>query len=782
MKKIANLIRDEDIVICSREVQKYLQEVEFKNKLIKFKMMDYPTYFKTILGEISSYALIALQKDSVPYEYAKVLVRNYLLKKYLKIENNAIKNVTKLIESYFSRDEYCYNQLVFKKTYFINADKSNDYLVILQKILPNYEFIDLEDGNAKIYLTCCNTVEVEIINLINRVSKKLLETEEEIVDIYIPSSEYLPTLYKMLDFYQISYTVEPNIVLYDLEITKKLIIFLDSNYQNFSSFTNLFEEAIRKLEDQSFVHLPKLIAICNEFIHFNISDYIYIRNEIISKFKNTKIDEVKDKSRCRIHLKLPELIYGKIFYIVGVNQNQVPVFKTDDDFFSDKIKEEVGLFSSTKKNLWNIEKLKRMISSTKECFISYSLDQHKVKSTWLAELENINLLEPDLENIASKKFDNFLLGKSFDIYDTYGVIDNNIHHLYNDDIAKIYHSYNNQFSGTFKLNDPLSLSYTKINLFYECAYHYYLDYVLRINKIKDNEPILIGNYFHEMLRKLLEEKITIESLENETEGFKSQNEILKTKQNEYYFNRYLEYLKQAFKYITSFHNRGLFNEIEYETLVEKTFGRDLIKGIIDKKMSFINNNEKYVALIDYKTGSTTIELAKLEYGLNMQIPYYFYLLNDQKIKFIGGYLQKIIPSKIYLNDGDKTLEEQFFEEYQYLGYTTSNQKNLTIIDKEYQTKSIIRGLKATKNGIHASFFKKTFNDDEFEKIKKIVDEKILNAIQQIHDGKFMINPKIIDQETTCKNCPYISICFRKYADFIKIKLDKDLNFIRKERL
>ena len=64
-----------------------------------------------------------------------------------------------------------------------------------------------------------------------------------------------------------------------------------------------------------------------------------------------------------------------------------------------------------------------------------------------------------------------------------------------------------------------------------------------------------------------------------------------------------------------------------------------------------DNDKTIVSLIDYKTGNADINLKYKDYGLNMQLPIYIYLINHSKLKNIkiaGFYLQKIhleVPKK-----------------------------------------------------------------------------------------------------------------------------------------
>ena len=68
-------------------------------------------------------------------------------------------------------------------------------------------------------------------------------------------------------------------------------------------------------------------------------------------------------------------------------------------------------------------------------------------------------------------------------------------------------------------------------------------------------------------------------------------------------------------------------------------------GIIDK----ISHNNSHAIITDYKTGSVSSTLDNLNYGLNMQLPVYLYLIkNSQELNFevTGLYLQKLLNTPV----------------------------------------------------------------------------------------------------------------------------------------
>jgi ATP-dependent helicase/DNAse subunit B len=78
-------------------------------------------------------------------------------------------------------------------------------------------------------------------------------------------------------------------------------------------------------------------------------------------------------------------------------------------------------------------------------------------------------------------------------------------------------------------------------------------------------------------------------------------------------------------------------------------------------------------------------------------------------------------------------------------------------------------------------YAKTLSEEEMHNLVNLVDKKIDEAINNIENAKFDINPKHLstDKEITgCKYCSYKDICFRKNEDIKELNKYKDLSFLK----
>ena len=186
------------------------------------------------------------------------------------------------------------------------------------------------------------------------------------------------------------------------------------------------------------------------------------------------------------------------------------------------------------------------------------------------------------------------------------------------------------------------------------------------------------------------------------------------------------------------------------------------------------NNKLVLAVVDYKTGNTNIDLKYLDYGLYMQLPIYLYLLKKSS-KFshatiAGFYIEQILHD--IPNISKKSLEETRKDNLKLQGYTNSDEDIIALIDDKYLEGNIIKGLKAKKDGTLNNY--KVLSNEEMDNLTNIVDEKIDEVINNIKKGNFPINPKIIKNKLdSCKYCSFKDICFKTKDDEIIIGGEED---------
>ena len=770
-----------DYVVCDRGYISIIQrEFDTKdNKIIDFKIMDYHAFKEDFLGKVTNECLIELVKAGYSIFHAKQLVDNYYIYRFLNIDDKRYEKASLIIDKYYHLDPILRNILLANKIYFINPNRSDNVINLILKLDSQIVIKNIAVQNlTKAFVTECDNIEDEVDNLTNRVVCLYRNDPTKIYNIYIPSDEYLPYINRNFNLYGINYSIDNYDSLYDLDCVKDLINFLDK-HNNFSP--TLINEYLLTVDLSD--SLEKLIEVINDFVRYDENDYPYFRELFILKLKETKINK-KQKTNINVCLRLGDNTENELYFMLGFNQNVIIKALSDDDFFDDHIKERYNLYVTKDKNEYLKNDFLNKILAMKNLYISYQTDNHLIPSVMLDRLKEeveVEFLNCDFFNITSSKYAMYQTGKYLDEFEVYQKINENLKKIYEENYLDEYQSYDNKFNGNFRVMNKLNLSYTQMDTYSSCKYQFYLKYILKVREYIDPKNTEVGNYFHKMLSDFIQISADSSEIEKLTENYLNENQISKTNQKKYYYQKYQFYLRKVLKYIETFDERSQFNESCYEKEFTKQVTNDSVVGRIDKMLIVKKGNQSKVVVIDYKTGNTIIDLPLIEHGLSLQIPFYFYLLGDiENTEIIGGYIQKVIPSKIYENNPKKDYEENYFDEYQYNGLTIDAEENLGLIDSNYLTeKSVIAGLKVKSDGnFYKNFIDKTLTSEEINKIKQIVDQNVRQALANIHTGNFAINPKIIDNKTTCTYCKYYSICNHKYANYVHLKKDKELSFLR----
>lgn len=669
------------------------------------------------------------------------------MKQYLD-ENNLLHysenflqyiNSKNIVTTYGKTDfitDYLFNRL--NNVTFIEKDTSFKHSI--------YEFGFIEDEIEYV----AHNIATLLDNGININSIKLVNAGDE----------YSSIIEKIFNFYNIPINMNKKIRLYDLNIIKSFIDLLKNN--NINTALELFKDKYDLNNNCNLNIYNKIINVLNNY--YFINDYSNDIEFIIEGLKNTYIKENK-LINCIDIIRLEEIINDDYYYfLIGFN-NKFPKFYKDEDYLSDKTKILLGYKDSNQinKNIKNYYISK--INSTKNLSISYKLKDYfnsYLVSTLVDEVnsELIKNYELNSDTSYSKKYDKVKLSKYLDDFYKFSHKNPNLGILYNTYGKDEYDSYDNSYKG-IKSNkyidmkeNKLSLSYSSLDEYYKCGFRYYLNNVL--NEKEDSFAIYIGNLYHEVLSKIYDDNFDFEESYNEA---LSKREL--TNKEEILLIKLKEELKQNITLLKNQLKNSSLKRSVCEGKIEidiKSKASVVLKGFIDKIM--ISDDKQYAYVVDYKTGKPKIDFDNLSDGLNMQLAIYMYLMSKSSdyanVFLVGCYLQKIL-------DDDVNKDELKLE-----GYTFNDVNTIKLIDNNYLDKSFISGIKVKKDG-SLSDSKKLFDSSYYEEILSIVEQKIEEAINNIINAKFDINPKVVKGENiSCKFCKYKDICYKKYKDSVVI--------------
>lgn len=709
---------------------------DYNNKTIYNLMKNYQINYDTALIYLNNIYYISDKLNSSKMNKLRE-IKEYLDTKNLLIYNKHFQNYVKTKEIYI----YGYNHI---SKYQLNILNNLNYKIINK----NYNEYQIN----KIYKA--NYIEDEVIFVANEISK-LIKNNIDINNIkIIAQSEYNEIIKRIFKLYNIKVITKPSSIYSAFECKKIL-----------NNLNNL-DEILEKIENNNLKN--KIINVLNNYSFIDNKEEV--KELIIHDLKNTYLD--KDNFGIKL-IDIEDPITDQDYvFLMGFNKENLPRIHKDNEYFNDKEKEILNLDQSNELNIKEEENIIKIIKSIKNLTITYKLydsSNNYTKCDLFDDVEEKEITIDDYTN--SNEMNKALLTKKLDNLVKYNVKEKDLDLLFSN-YAIPYMQYDNSYHKINKdkiykyLDNKLLLSYTSFDNYNRCKFKYYLNNILKINTIKDDFAIIIGNVCHYVLSNIDKEDFdTYTYFDNylkEQRVFSKREEFFLTNiRKEMPF--IVETIKKQLTYSTF--DKRMYEEKVYVN-IDKTV-KVTFMGVIDKVLYKEEDGVTYLAVIDYKTGSTDIKLDNKEYGIGMQLPIYLYLSSKMKlqnVKVAGFYLQKLLSNNL-----DNTIDYQTAKEntLKLEGYSVNNESILSKFDTTYNNSKLIKSMKTSSNGFYA--YSKVLTEEEIESLIKETDSQINKAIDSILDADFTIDPKVINGENvSCKFCDYKDICYRR---------EKDLNYI-----
>lgn len=702
-----------------------------------------------------------MNKYNVNINIAKIYLENlYFLK---DLEDNKVKFLNAL-----KKDLDENNLLIYNKE-FRKYLENKDITVYNKSKLSKEEKRILEGLNIRIENNLNNNYEPSIyeaenieeeVEYVIRSIKELLCKNVDINNIkIIASKEYNKYLDYFCDLFGLPINIASDNTFYGTKIASKFLELYD-NYE--------IDEIIDKLSDEE--NINDLITIVNKSV---LVDDKYARKEfIINDLKTSKVKGVLYKNAIEIGSLDDYYSSDDYVYLIGCNRGIFPKVYNDDNFLSDKILDELGLDTSVEKNKLEIKKNLEFIRNIPNLVITYNLfDGEKVKypSNIIEELKvDVKKIEIDRRISYSKSLSNLSYAKDLDNLYKYND-EGKYLKMYQKNLNIPYKEYNNTYFKVDKallkdsLESGITLSYTSLEMYNECSFKYFLNSIMKLNIFENTFKIVVGKIVHHILEIGLDKKLDIDL---EISNFIKDLDFSFGPKELFYLHKITKEIEFLLDYLEEQKKHSKLNEylFEEEISIDKSYdGIDItFKGVIDKVMMTKYNDKEVIAVIDYKTGDKNIKLDTLEYGINIQLPIYLYLLKKSsrfKNSVIAGfYIEKVLNNCLNI-DKNKSLETLKKENLRLQGYTNSNKTIISLLDDNYLDSKMIKGLRFKNDG---SFYStsKVLSNEEMDKLIIVVDEIIDKVIKSIVNGDYEINPKVIKgKNIACEYCKFKDICY-----------------------
>ena len=753
----------EGLIIAPNHIKKeILKNISKQKKLINIKIMNKEEFIKNYYGTYKKEALyFIMQKFNLNYLIAQKYLDNiFINSQVIKPFFDVLKKENLLMQTSNFKDNLNHINIIGYEDidpYIINDLKQYD-LKIINKTPGNI------DNSAREFTSQTE----ELVFVATDIIDKIMHKNIDINDIFVSgiTNDYKSELIRIFNLFHIPFSFKSNSSLYSSNITQTFLKKLNETKNIEESLNSIPSSGLKNqiIDILNNLELPQIDDIAIEIITAKMQNITVENNEIKNSVQIININEITDKT--------------KHYYILGLNQGIIPHIYKDDDIITDKEKASLGILTSMQKNEIAKQNIKYLIKTFPYLTISY-----KLKDTFntyfpsfiISEL-NLNVKkEHKISYEYSNDYNKLKLGIMLDNYFNYNQKDDNLNLLYNKYQSLPYSTYDNQYKLIDKdllkanLKNGLTLSYTSLNNYALCPFKFYVKHILKLEPFEETFPLLIGNLFHFVLSHLYDENFDIEK---EYYGYLKDKTL--TPKETFYIDKLYEILKEDIEIIKWQDSHSLYQNHLTEKPVEIDESKDIkitFKGVIDKINYHEENGKINAIIIDYKTGNVKSTLDNINYGLNMQLPTYIYLVqkglgNEYQVN--GFYLQKILTEhELDSEDTEKDIKKSL----KLNGYTINNEDIIKNIDDTYENSEIISGMKTSKNGFYA--YTKVVNRDEINKITKITENNISTTIDNILNANFKIEPKRVDNKNiSCNYCPFKDICFVKETDIKDLKTVK----------
>lgn len=749
---------------------------------------------ETVLKEITPFTHIKfitkkelLKNVFFDYDYASIY---YLHKHYGYSFDNAeeilnnlsnIKNVSDktyvLLNIYNDLKD---NNLLKKNSLFKNSFDGYDVYVYgysehdveiksaLNVLNIEYNYVQKYSPLPKHKVLHFKTIEDEVLHVFNKIGN-LIDNGVSLNNIYIYTlpDNYELVIKKISSYYSFPVEGLTSTRLFDSPIFKKYLSLIDK-YD--------YKEAYKQLESSIKVDMFDVLSILANII-INLSNIKFedddFKKMLIYISKKTNIKNIKYKEAIKICDENSILSSDDHVFVLGFSLDSYPKISTDLDLLSDKEKCALDKNTSTITNIINKQKLIDFLSMN-NIYISYKDKMNKQEFYPSLLIKELGFIVEDgiIDNVRhSVDYAMFETASYKDLMCKYNIVSKYIDE-FKDTLN--YKSYSHLFTNVkdYDGTSNIKISYTQIEEYYECAFKYFVKRILKANIFEESFSLRLGSFFHLVLEDSLTKEV-------HTDDYISIIEEKFIDDKEKFF---VELLMPQIINVSQKNKELLSNSSYNDVHGEQEFSYAIddnttFVGKADKIM--IDNEDKKVIVVDYKTGKDKFDKKKNKFGLGLQLPLYATLLNHTypTLDVSGLFIQNI------LIDTTNDIETDIDKSYWLHGLLYNDAKTIRRMDHTIGTVVDNKTGKLTTN---SKFIKVKINDKgvvsggsskkEFDELVINAREKLVSAVDNIRKGIFDINPKCIDNDSyssPCKFCECFDICFKDSKDVVHLSTKED---------
>ena len=325
-----------------------------------------------------------------------------------------------------------------------------------------------------------------------------------------------------------------------------------------------------------------------------------------------------------------------------------------------------------------------------------------------------------------------------------------------------------------KLYGDWDPSISRMERFVACACSHFLTYGLRLKEREEYEfaALDFGNVIHKSLEHYAEkleqnqdswatidaqrqQQYIEESVEESIIDY-SNTVLYSTARNAYMIPRMKRMMRRTVWAMTEQLKKGAFVPESYEA--------NFRSGKIDRIDVCETEDEVFVKIIDYKTGSKCFDMSAFYHGLQMQLVVYMNeALKLEERKHPG---KKAVPAGIFYYrmkdpivakevDHEK-IEAAILKELRMDGLVSSDEAIIQRLDDSFSGSSDVIPVARTKTGF--AKHSKTLSKEEFSDVLGYAERKRKELKEEMNEGNVDAFPYEMGQQTGCDYCEYRNIC------------------------
>jgi len=203
-------------------------------------------------------------------------------------------------------------------------------------------------------------------------------------------------------------------------------------------------------------------------------------------------------------------------------------------------------------------------------------------------------------------------------------------------------------------------------------------------------------------------------------------------------------------------------DIEPVVLTTDDGKRIFAEGTVDRVDIAEIDGQKYVRVIDYKSGVKKFDIGEVGYGLNLQMLIYLFSIVEQRQLAAAGALY--LPAQSDYVTVDHGTDEQKViksvrEQYKMNGLLLSDERVLKAMERQLEGRFI-----PYKQGGRGRSDASLYSSDEFERLKQLVYKKMTDMVRQLYNGEIMAQPLCKKGSSPCGYCDFKNACGFEQGD------------------